>query len=82
MTDATPDLVAADGSPLPYGDALDELEAILAELDASTVDVDQLADQVKRASALVRYCRARLDVVRADMAEVVDDLRGDGAGDA
>jgi len=74
-------LTLANGDPLPYGDAIEELEAILAELDASAVDVDHLAERVRRASDLVRYCRDRLDVVRADVAEVVANLDGDADAD-
>ncbi len=75
-------LLGDDGAPLPYGEAADELDAILGELDASTVDVDHLAERVRRAADLVRHCRARLDVVRADVAEVVDGLGPSDPADA
>ncbi len=70
-------LLTADGEQLPYGDALLELEEILSSLEGSAADVDTLAEKVGRAAALVSYCRSRLDVVRADVAAVVDDLTGD-----
>ena len=73
-TDRSFELTAYDGEPLPYSDAIEELEQILAELDAGSADVDRLADRVKRAADLVRYCRHRLGVVRADVDEVVGDL--------
>lgn len=78
MTETT-GLTTAEGDPLPYGDAVDELETILAELDASNVDIDHLAERVRRAAALVSYCRDRLEVVRSDVAEVVEDLDGESA---
>jgi len=59
---------------LTYAEALDELDTILAELEATTVDVDVLADRVARGAVLVRYCRQRLQVVRSDVEEVVDTL--------
>lgn len=78
-SDATPvddtPLVDADGRPLPYAVAIAELEEILAELDAGSADVDRLADRVKRAADLVRHCRHRLGVVRADVDDVVGDLQ-------
>ncbi len=78
MSDETIDrsfeLTSPDGGPLPYGAAIEELEIILSELDAGSADVDRLADRVKRAADLVRYCRHRLGVVRADVDEVVGDL--------
>lgn len=77
MTDLTTD----DGSPLPYADALAELEDILGELDAGSADVDHLAERVQRAADLVRHCRQRLDVVRRDVDEVVGDLSASGPDD-
>ena len=67
-------LTGTDGTPLAYSDAITELEEILAELDAGSADVDRLADRVKRAADLVRHCRIRLGVVRADVDDVVGDL--------
>lgn len=63
-----------DGTPLPYSVAVRELEEILAELDAGSADVDRLAERVRRAAELVRYCRHRLGVVRSDVDSVVGDL--------
>lgn len=66
---------------LTYAEALAELDEILDQLDATTVDVDLLADRVARGAVLVRYCRQRLRVVRHDVEAVVDDLL-DATGDA
>lgn len=74
MTEPVEALTNADGSMLAYSDALAELEEILAELDAGSADVDRLAERVKRAADLVRHCRHRLGVVRADVDDVVGDL--------
>lgn len=74
MSQTEPSLTDEDGAPLPYGQALAELEEILAELDAGSTDVDRLADRVKRAADLVRYCRHRLGVVRSDVDDVLGDL--------
>jgi exodeoxyribonuclease VII small subunit len=59
---------------LTYAEALDELDGILAELEATTVDVDVLADRVARGAVLVRYCRQRLQVVQSDVEQVVETL--------
>ena len=63
---------ALDG--LGYGQAVAELEAILAELESESVDVDRLADRVKRASALIRFCRARVGAARVEIERIVADL--------
>jgi exodeoxyribonuclease VII small subunit len=59
---------------LGYGQAVAELEAILAELESESVDVDRLADRVKRASALIRFCRERVGAARVDIERIVADL--------
>ena len=57
-----------------YAQALAELEQILDELEADTVDVDRLADQVRRASTLIRLCRGRIADARMQVESVVADL--------
>jgi exodeoxyribonuclease VII small subunit len=70
-------------SPAPdtpgYAQALDELDAILRELEGADVDVDRLADRVARATALLAICRERIGSARLRIDEVIADL--DGAGD-
>lgn len=65
---------ATDGDAIGYADALAELEAILAELEADTVDVDRLASQVRRASELIRVCRGRLRDARVQVEQIVSEL--------
>ena len=61
-----------------YAEALAELEAILAELERSDVDVDVLAERVKRAVDLIGFCRARIGNARMQIEQVVADLGADG----
>jgi exodeoxyribonuclease VII small subunit len=65
-----------DPPPLGYADALAELERILAELEASDVDVDQLADRVARATELIALCRDRIGAARLRIDQVIADLDG------
>jgi exodeoxyribonuclease VII small subunit len=60
-----------------YAPALAELEAILAQLERSDVDVDVLATQVQRAAALIAFCRDRIGNARSQIEQVVADLSGD-----
>jgi exodeoxyribonuclease VII small subunit len=73
MTDESGGAKAGD---LGYARALAELERILAELEASDVDVDQLADRVARATALIAVCRERIGAARLRIDEVIADLDG------
>ena len=43
-----------------YGEAMAEIEKILASLQEENADVDTLAERVKRASELIAACRAKL----------------------
>ncbi len=70
---------------LGYADALDELDAILRELEGSDVDVDRLADRVARAADLIGACRDRISTARLRIDEVIAELDAasdlGGAGD-
>jgi exodeoxyribonuclease VII small subunit len=57
-----------------YGDAMAELEAILAELEGDDLDVDVLAERVQRASELLKVCRARIVRARQDVDRIVAEL--------
>lgn len=61
-----------------YAEALAELETILAELERTDVDVDVLAERVKRAVELIGFCRARIGNARLQIEQVVADLGADG----
>jgi exodeoxyribonuclease VII small subunit len=65
---------AADLGELGYGDAMRELEQILAELEADDVDVDHLAERVARAAALIELCRGRIEAARVDVTRIVTEL--------
>jgi exodeoxyribonuclease VII small subunit len=67
---------ATAAGELGYAKALGELERILNELEASDVDVDQLADRVARATELIAVCRQRISSARMQIDEVVGDLDG------
>jgi exodeoxyribonuclease VII small subunit len=68
--------VSAAGDGPTYAAAVDELEAILAELEDDRLDVDQLADRVARAASLIRLCRERIARTRLEVERIVGDLDG------
>lgn len=59
---------------LPYADAMDELEGILAELEREDVDIDHLAERVARAATLIELCRSRIEAARLDVTRLVEGL--------
>lgn len=61
-----------------YADAMAELDEILEELEGDDLDVDVLAERVKRASELIKLCRARIARAQADVDTIVVDLEAFG----
>jgi exodeoxyribonuclease VII small subunit len=56
---------------LSWADAVAELDAILDRLEHDEPDVDRVATDVARASALVAHCRERITSARLRVDEVV-----------
>lgn len=77
---------AAPEDEARYADLVEELERILEDLENDEIDVDELAERVKRGSELIRICRERLVASRAQIEDVVADLESfdtdEDAGDA
>jgi len=68
--------------PAPdYTAAIDELDAILRELEGSDVDIDRLADRVARAAELISLCREKISNARVRIDEVTADLDALDTGD-
>ncbi len=61
-------------SEIGYGEAMQELEAILDEIEAEDVDVDVLAAKVRRAAELVRICRRRIHDTQVQVEQIVAGL--------
>jgi len=69
MSDAT-----TTDDAIGYAEAMAELGDILDELERDDLDVDVLAERVKRASFLIKLCRGRIARARADVEGIVTDL--------
>jgi exodeoxyribonuclease VII small subunit len=65
-----------------YADAMAELGDILDELERDDLDVDVLAERVKRASELIKLCRTRIARAQADVDKIVIDLESFGPADS
>lgn len=62
------------GEPVGYAQAVRELDRILGELEDPGIDVDGLAERVRRASELIELCRDRIARARMDVEQVVAAL--------
>ena len=59
---------------LGYAEAMTELEGILDELEGDHLDVDVLAERVRRAAELIKLCRTRIARAQDDVNRIVTDL--------
>jgi exodeoxyribonuclease VII small subunit len=62
---------------ITYAAATAELERILATLERSDLDVDELSTNVARAADLIRACRARIGNARLEVERIVAQLDPD-----
>ncbi len=79
MTDSPDPTADSEGDGLSYADALRELDEILVDLDNDRIDIDALGTRVARAAELIESCRARLDVARASVEEIIAGLADSAA---
>jgi len=59
-----------DEGNIGYEDAVTELEEILEALSDEDINVDELAERVKRATELVKVCRDRIAAARLEVKEI------------
>ena len=64
--------------PLPdeiaFGDAVGELEEILRRIEGEEIDLDRLAAELKRATALLEVCRGKVRRAEVEVQQIVDTL--------
>jgi exodeoxyribonuclease VII small subunit len=64
----------ARNKELTYSHALAELEDIISSIESEEVDVDALAEKVKRAAVLIRFCREKLKGTGEDVKKVLSEM--------
>ncbi|MEM9556220.1 MAG: exodeoxyribonuclease VII small subunit [Acidobacteriota bacterium] len=57
-----------------FGAALDELETILRRIDEDDVDIDRLADELRRATELLDLCRGKIRRAELEVEQIVQKL--------
>jgi len=61
----------AKNRELTYSQALNELEKIVADIESEEVDVDLLAEKIKRASFLITSCKEKLRTAEDEVKKVL-----------
>jgi len=57
---------------LTYDSAMAELTTIIRDLENEAISVDVLAEKVKRANELIRFCKERLLKTEAEVQGLLD----------
>lgn len=57
-----------------FTDAMKELEQILARVEGEEVDLDRLAEELRRAAELLETCRAKIRRAELEVTQIVQKL--------
>lgn len=61
---------------LSYGNAIAELEAIVAKMQSDDCDIDSLAGYTSRALELLKYCKEKLFTTDQEVKKCLEALNG------
>lgn len=59
-----------------YQAAFEELKTIVADIEQGEISVDQLSEKVKRATLLIKICKAKLTATEEDVNKILKELEG------
>lgn len=65
---------ANDMEKMTYTEAKNELEQIVGAIESGQLDIDTLTSKVKRASALIAYCREKLTKTDKELRKILEDI--------
>ena len=60
-----------------YTEAFEELQEIASDMEDGNISVDELAEKVKRATVLIRVCKAKLSATEGDVQKILKELEED-----
>jgi exodeoxyribonuclease VII small subunit len=66
--------MSAKKKELSYSEAMAELEAIVGGIESEAIDVDSLAEQIKRAQYLIGFLKGRLRSTEEEVKKVLSGL--------
>ncbi len=65
-----------------FAQTLEELENILESIEGEEVDIDDLADQVERASVLIATCRKKIERTQTRVSSAISGLKAEHDSDS
>jgi exodeoxyribonuclease VII small subunit len=67
-----PSNAAPQALPATYEDALTELDALVASMEAGQLPLDRMLESYRRGAELLAFCRSRLEAVEQQVRLVED----------
>jgi len=58
---------------LTYSKAFSELEKLVGQIEDDKIQLDTLADKVKQAKELIKFCEIKLRTIETDVNEAMSD---------
>ena len=59
---------------LTYNEAISEIEEILDKIENEELDVDELAEKVKRVSSLLKICKDKLHKTNDQVEQILKEM--------
>lgn len=59
---------------IKYSQAVNQLNEILADLEAERIDVDQVSEKVKKAVELIKFCREKIENTEMEVKNIVKEF--------
>lgn len=69
------------GQEIRFGDAIDQLESILQRVETEEIDIDELAQELQKASELLELCRSKIRQAEVEVTQIVQSLEEDQPAD-
>jgi exodeoxyribonuclease VII small subunit len=75
MTEKTQTAQLPESAAEPsFRDAMDELEGILERIEGEEIDIDRLAEELRRAAQLLDLCRGKIRKAEVEVTQIVQSL--------
>ena len=58
---------------MKYEEAYNELQSIVKKMEGEELDIDQMAEAVKRAQVLIKLCKDKLTKTEAEIRKILTD---------
>jgi exodeoxyribonuclease VII small subunit len=61
-------------APVSFREAMEELEGILERIEGEEIDIDRLAEELRRAAVLLDLCRGKIRKAEVEVTQIVQTL--------